>query len=145
MCTSARSLDEIPVDLWAALSHSTAELGVHKNFDIFLRELADHPLFIEKCVNYIPSFQINYKMSVTAVAFKIDGSRRRMNQGINERTECEENFPFAVLRPCLVIKTFEASYERAERVSNFSRFPGIQTFIVGLVANIPTRQSKLEP
>jgi hypothetical protein len=109
MCTTARSLDEIPVDLWAALSHSTAELGVHKNFDIFLRELADHPLFIEKCVNCLPSFQINYKMSVTAVAFKIDGSRRGMNQGINERSECEENFPFAVLRPCPVIKTFEAS------------------------------------
>ena len=48
-------------------------------------------------------------MSVTAVAFKIDGSRRGMNQGIKERSECEENFPFAVLRPCPVIKTFEAS------------------------------------
>jgi hypothetical protein len=56
---TARSLDEIPVDLWAALSHSTAELGVHKNFDIFPRELADHPLFIEKCVNCLPSFKIN--------------------------------------------------------------------------------------
>lgn len=26
MCTTAWSLDEIPVDLWAALSHPTAEL-----------------------------------------------------------------------------------------------------------------------
>jgi hypothetical protein len=47
----------------------------------------------------LPSFLINLKMSVTAVAFKIDGSRRGMNKDINERSECEENFPFAVLRP----------------------------------------------
>ena len=54
----------------------------------------------QQCIRKLQSsFQIHLKMSVTAVAFKIDGSRRGMNKDINERSECEENFPFAVLRP----------------------------------------------
>jgi hypothetical protein len=39
-------------------------------------------------------------MSITTVAFKIDGSLRGMNKDINERSECEENFPFTIFRPC---------------------------------------------
>lgn len=35
------------MDLRAAVSHATAELGVRNNFEKFLRELADHPLFPE--------------------------------------------------------------------------------------------------
>ncbi|KAM7249305.1 hypothetical protein ACFE04_019737 [Oxalis oulophora] len=35
------------VDLRAAVSHATAELGVRKNFYKFVQEPADHPLFSE--------------------------------------------------------------------------------------------------
>jgi hypothetical protein len=78
-------------------------------------------------------------MSITIVAFKIDGSLRGMNKDINERS-VRRTSHLLFLDP--VLKTLEASLER---VSNFARFSGIQTFIVGLVANIPTRQSKMEP
>lgn len=35
------------MDLRAAVSHATAELGVRKNFYKFVQEPADHPLFSE--------------------------------------------------------------------------------------------------
>lgn len=52
------------MDLRAAVSHATAELGVRKNFYKFVQEPADHPLFSEaKKVNIeklrqMPTFHV---------------------------------------------------------------------------------------
>jgi len=44
-----------------------------------------------------------------------------MNKDINERSECEENFPFAVLRPCN--KNFGSFLGASQQFRSFSWYP----------------------